>query len=116
MLGCGSGLPQVPRGQHPLTAGATPIAVDSVPPPARIEELSSDPPGSDCVWADGRWSWEDNRWVWQPGSWVVEPDACYYADSLIVWVPSVSGGVLFYTPGQWYQEGGQGVCPAPAPC
>ncbi len=114
---CGGGLPQVPRGPHLLQGGVEPVAVDSEPPPAEIEQLSSaEPPRDDCYWADGRWSWEDNRWQWQSGGWVKVPDGCYYADPLLVWVPSVSGGVLFYTRGQWYREDGQGTCEAPPTC
>lgn len=115
--GCGGGLVKVPRGQHPLDSGATPVVVDVAPPPARIDTIANErPPEAGCAWADGRWQWTDNRWVWQPGSWVRVPDGCYYADSLIVWVPSIQGGALFYTSGQWYSKNEGKPCRTPASC
>ncbi len=114
--GCGSGLELIPTGPHPLSGGAMPVAVDSEPPAAQIEEIPS-APNRDCAWADGQWTWADNRWQWQPGRWVQAQDGCYYAHALMVWVPTVSGpGALFYTHGQWYQEGGTGICAEPSNC
>ncbi len=113
--GCSTGLSEIPRGQHPLSGGAEPIAVDSAPPPARIDTVGPAPDAS-CAWADGRWRWENNRWAWHPGAWVRVPEGCYYADSLIVWVPTVDAkGVLFYTHGQWYTSTGE-RCAEPSPC
>jgi hypothetical protein len=112
---CGGTLAEIPRGQHPLSGGAQPIAVDSAPPPARIDVVSP-APDRDCAWADGQWTWESNRWVWVEGAWVRPAPDCYYADSLIVWVPTVDGkGVLFYTHGQWYSKSGE-LCDAPPRC
>jgi len=92
------------------------VAVDSAPPPAQIEDVPREP-AADCVWADGQWRFEDNRWVWNPGAWIRMPDDCYYADPLMVWVPTVDGnGVLFYTHGQWYHQQSQAVCDAPQRC
>lgn len=116
LAACSSSLRQIPRGQHPLSGGAEPLAVDSAPPPARIDEVSP-APANDCAWADGSWRWISNGWHWSPGAWVRAPEACYYADSLIVWVPSLQGsGVLFYTQGQWYREGSGERCAEPSPC
>jgi hypothetical protein len=115
VLGCSSSLVQIPRGPHPLSGGAAPLAVDSAPPPARIDEIRA-APASNCAWADGQWRWENNRWQWQPGAWVRFAPGCYYADSLMSWVPTLNGtGVLFYTHGQWYTSKGQ-PCSAPTPC
>lgn len=102
LLCCGSGLRLAPRGPHPAAAGAQPVAVDSAPPPARIDEVRA-APRSECSWADGQWRFVDNRWQWEPGGWVQVPDGCYYADALVLWVPTPNGpGLLFYTEGQWY--------------
>jgi hypothetical protein len=91
------------------------MAVDSAPPPSLIDQVAP-PPAEDCAWADGQWRWQDNRWQWEPGAWVRVPKGCYYADSLMVWVPTQSDkGILFYTQGQWYQRQG-GSCPAPDEC
>ncbi len=115
-LGCSSSLKVIPTGPHPLSGGALPVAVDSEPPAAQIEEIPPRP-SRDCAWADGQWSWLDNRWKWQPGQWVRVPEGCYYAHALMVWVPTVNGpGALFYTHGQWYRQGGAGVCEEPAGC
>ncbi|HEX2733068.1 MAG TPA: hypothetical protein VHM70_15770 [Polyangiaceae bacterium] len=98
-----------------MNGGAAPIAVDSAPPPARIDTVQPEP-DPECAWADGQWRWEDNRWQWQAGNWVrVAPD-CYYADALMIWVATQTGkGILFYTHGQWYQRAG-GLCPTPPVC
>lgn len=114
-LGCAGDLAEIPRGEHPLSGGAQPMAVDSAPPPALIDNVSPKP-SPDCSWADGQWLWVNNRWQWHPGDWVRVPEGCYYADSLMVWVPTQTGkGILFYTQGQWYQRGG-GPCSVPPTC
>lgn len=106
----------VPRTQHPLTGGPSPVAVDTAPPPAEVEAVSP-APAPDCAWLDGQWNWVEHGWEWAPGGWVQLEPGCAYAPPLAVWVPSVEGGgVLFYTHGQWYRENSGAACPPPSPC
>jgi hypothetical protein len=101
LLGCGSSLRTVPTGPHPSTGGGERIIVDYPPPPAQLDRIESDP-GSPCRWQDGHWIWQGRRWSWQAGSWVVPPQNCYYAPAVMVWVPSLDKGELYYMPPRWY--------------
>ncbi len=89
-----------PTGPHP-TNGAEPVIVEYPPPPAQQELIEGDP-GEPCVWEDGYWTWLGRRWSWQPGRWVVPPADCYYADPVMVWIPSTDKGELYYMAPRWY--------------
>lgn len=113
---CSGEIQLAPRGPHPPTYAATPIVVTSEPPPAEIENVSPSP-GDNCYWADGYWRWVDEGWTWSPGKWVVNPEDCYYADSLMTWVPTPGApGALYYTQGRWYHRKSGEFCPEPAAC
>jgi WXXGXW repeat (2 copies) len=92
------------------------MAVDVPPPPIRIENVPPQP-NSDCLWADGRWRRSDGQWQWVPGAWVRPLKTCYYAEPLLVWIPSVDGrGVLFHTDGEWYDRSTGTLCQPPVNC
>ena len=116
LLACAAELQEAPRGPHPYTYAATPVAVASEPPPAQIEDVPPSP-GEGCVWADGYWKWSENTWVWSPGKWLHQQDDCYYADSFMTWVPSAEPhGTLYYTPGRWYRYENGDFCAPPPSC
>jgi hypothetical protein len=99
-----------------MQGGALPVAVDMAPPPVQIETVPQKP-AADCIWADGRWAWAENQWHWIQGGWVRPASVCYYAEPLLVWVPSVDGkGVLFHTPGEWYNRATSAICAPPPVC
>lgn len=106
-IACSSSLRTVPLGPH-LAAGA-PTVVEFEPPPAKVEMITEDP-GAPCRWLDGRWEWVGRSWRWTSGRWVIPPEQCYFAPPLALWVPSTGTGELFYRPGRWYRDDGQGVC------
>jgi hypothetical protein len=109
VLGCGSSLRTVPTGPHPSTGGER-IVVDYPPPPAQLDKIESDP-GKPCSFQDGHWVWQGRRWSWQPGSWVVPPAGCYYAPAVMVWVPSLDEGELYYMPPRWYPNDAEQLTP-----
>lgn len=112
--GCASGVRTVPVGSHPVQ-GSELVAVESPPPPAKVERVGSDP-GKPCMWLDGQWEWLGRHWEWTDGAWVVPPEGCYFAPPRAVWVTSVRGGQLFYMTGRWYRADGSVPCPAPIRC
>jgi hypothetical protein len=109
LCACAGGLQEIPRGEHPIT-GATPVAVDTPPPPARAETVPAKPK-PDCLWVEGHWSRKGSNWAWSPGRWVRLTEPCYYAESLAIWIPTSDGhGALFYTPGEWYKRVDNSLC------
>ena len=111
--GCGPTFRGVPLGPH--EGAATPVEVDSAPPPAKIEAQA---PRSDsrCAWLDGRWEWRASAWRWTAGSWVAPREGCHFALPEALWVPSAGRGQLFYLPGRWYRDGGGPLSCEPDAC
>ena len=101
---------------QPQPAFAPALRVDSPPPPAQIEYLSSEPPSPGCRWLDGQWQWVSQHWDWRPGGWVPPPADCQYAPPNTTWVVSEGAGALYYRPGRWYSVSEPRLCPDPAPC
>jgi hypothetical protein len=99
----------VPTGPH--AGGVAPVVVDAPPPSAKVEDVPDDP-GGDCRWLDGRWEWEGAGWQWREGRWVVPPRECHFAPPIALWVPSASGGALFYRGGAWYRTESRTPCGA----
>jgi hypothetical protein len=139
---CGSSLRVVPAGPHP-PAAADPMIVEYPPPPAKPEQVSSDP-GEPCRWMDGHWAWAGRRWHWIPGAWVVPPADCLYARPVLAWYsppgrdraapPSARGNAadsmrpaptaavpgtdsrLYYTEPKWHPTAKGKTCREPAAC
>ena len=101
---------------QPQPAFATAQRVDSAPPPAQIEYLSSEAPRRGCRWVDGQWIWNARRWDWRPGGWVQPPAGCRYSLPSTTWVGAEGSGALYYRPGRWYSVSEPKICPDPAPC
>jgi hypothetical protein len=97
--------------------GTSPIAVESPPPPVKVQ-IVSPPPRTDCQWADGEWLWRGNEWRWQEGRWVTAPSDCYFADAVFVWLPArdFPTGQLYYTRSQWYERLTNKPCDPPPVC
>jgi hypothetical protein len=112
---CSSSLPLVPRGPHP-DGRTLPIVVDSRPPPVKVQ-LMTEPPHTECQWADGEWSWRGNEWRWQEGRWL-SPSPCYFADAVFVWLPArgAPNGLLYYTRSRWYDRETDKPCEPPPDC
>lgn len=113
LISCGSDLRRARVGSHPVN-GSEPEVVDFPPPPAEVEELPQDP-GPPCVWVDGRWEYVGRRWEWREGAYVQAPSSCYYAPPVMVWLPSETGGELYYLSGHWYTDDGAN-CQEPTAC
>lgn len=116
-VACSSSVPLVPHGPHPAKGGVSPIAVDSRPPPVKVQIIAR-APNAGCQWADGEWEWRSGEWRWQEGRWLSKSTDCYFADAVFVWLPSrnVPTGMLYYTPSQWYDQRTNEHCEPPPPC
>lgn len=114
LVGCGGSSIAVLSHPHPDFAPAEPVS--SLPPPARVEQLTSAPPAPGCLWADGQWVWTAQRWDWRPGAWIKPREGCRYSAPSTEWVPVSGAGVLYYRPGRWYSVSEPRICPEPVPC
>jgi hypothetical protein len=102
---------------YPHPEGAPAESVGFPPPPAQIETLSTEPPASGCLWADGQWVWVAQRWDWRPGGWILPPEGCRYSAPTTSWALGPDGAsVLYYRPGRWYSVIQSRVCPDPVSC
>jgi hypothetical protein len=113
---CSNAVPQVPKGSHPVSGGVWPLPVDSRPPAPQVQTVTPRP-SSICSWLDGEWAWQRNSWTWLEGGWVQPSDECFYAPSLLTWQGGWgSGGVLYFTPSQWYNRASLERCSLPVAC
>lgn len=63
----------IQRDTPPPTQPANAIVVREAPPPPRNEEIPSQPPAPENVWAPGHWEYQNNNYVWIPGHWLTRP-------------------------------------------
>jgi hypothetical protein len=114
VLGCGSRLRAAPTGLP--THGAEAVVVAYPPPPAQVQHIDADP-GPPCAWVDGYWRWVGRHWRWMSGGWVVPPPGCVISLPVVAWLPTETGGTLYYWPPMWFRTGGTDAdCPTPEPC
>jgi hypothetical protein len=85
-------------------------AIDTGPPPGRIERVPKRPPGADA-WVDGEWIRRHGRWFWLLGRWVKTPSGAKYAPWVVV---RAADGTAFYAPSAWVDSKGAPLN-APAP-
>ena len=85
-------------------------AVDTAPPPGRVEAIPPRPDGAD-VWVDGEWIHRHGRWYWLLGRWVKAPAGATYRPWVLV---RASDGTPFYAASLWVDGQGNPVA-APQP-
>lgn len=114
---CSRSVPLVAHGPHPASGGVEPVAVDSPPPPVKVQIIPP-APRHDCRWADGEWAWRSGEWRWQEGAWLSPSPHCFFADAVFVWLPARTAptGLLYYTRSQWYDARTNERCETPPPC
>lgn len=97
--------------------GSEAVMVAYPPPPAEVQHLGADP-GPPCAWVDGHWRWLGRRWQWAHGGWFVPPEGCVLSRPVLAWVPTESGGALYYWQPRWFRQSGAvgAGCDAPKPC
>jgi hypothetical protein len=106
-IGCGSSLPH-PRYEPQATTALS--AVDTSPPPGRIERIPKRPVGADA-WIDGEWIRQHGRWYWLLGRWVKVPPGARYSP----WVSVRSAdGAVFFAPSVWV-DAKHSAIPEPPP-
>ncbi|MDP8998767.1 MAG: hypothetical protein M3O46_01500 [Myxococcota bacterium] len=99
--------------QHPpYTPQATTAltAVESVPPPGRIERIPDKPTKADA-WVDGEWILRRGRWYWLLGRWVTSPPGALYSPWVVV---RAYDGHPYYAPSIWRDAKGSPLAAPPA--
>jgi len=107
LAACGQALPHPPY--SPQATGAL-EAIDSAPPPGRIELIPPRPPQADA-WIDGEWIPMRGRWYWLLGRWVKTPSGATYSPWVVV---RTSDGTPLYAPSVWKDARGTRISPPPA--
>jgi hypothetical protein len=107
LAGCGGGVSHPPYTPQATTAL---VAIDTGPPPGRVETVPKRPAGADA-WLDGEWILRHGRWYWLLGRWVATPRGATFSPWVVVRAPD---GTLYYAPGAWHDAKG-GPLAAPQP-
>jgi hypothetical protein len=104
VAGCSWAPPQPRYVEQPTSAL---VAVESPPPPARVEVLPARP-SREALWIDGEWVWRRGLWAWLPGRWVIAPPGASFSAWTIV---RRADGTLWHAPGTWRDAAGKVVEP-----
>lgn len=107
LAACGPSIPHPPYAPQATTALT---AVETAPPPGRVEYVPKKPPGA-TAWVDGEWIWRHGRWFWLLGRWVRSPAGARYSPWVVV---HAVDGTLFYAPGVWVDSHGSSIAAPPA--
>lgn len=107
MVSCGGSVPHPPYSSQATSAL---VAIETAPPPGRIEVVPNKPRGADA-WVDGEWVLQHGRWSWLLGRWVTVPAGATYSPWVVV---RASDATAYYAPGTWHDATGGRLASPPA--